>query len=169
LDILRERIKKILGAGANVILTTKGMDDVAVKYLVEAGAIGVRRVSKSDLRRIAKASGAQVVTTLANNEGDEVFDKAYLGEAQEVSEEAVGDNDYIFIKGLKEKHSKVCTLILRGANELMTDEVERSIHDALCVVKRTMESGYVVAGGGACEMALAIYLDHYASTLSTKE
>jgi len=90
-----------LKAGANVILTTKGIDDVANKYLIDAGCIGLRRVSKQDIRRIAKSVGATVVTTLSNPEGDETFDESSLGSAEVVYEEAVGDNDFIFIKGPK--------------------------------------------------------------------
>lgn len=138
-DILKIRIQKILDAGANVILTTKGIDDIATKYLVEANCIGLRRVKKDDLRRIAKSTGAQVITTLATAEGEEHFDPSYLGYAQEVYEEAVGDNDYVFFKGFKNQHA--CTILIRGANEFMCDEIERSVHDALCVVKRTLESG----------------------------
>lgn len=87
----------ILKAGANVILTTKGIDDVANKYLVDAGCMGLRRVPKSDLRRIAKSTGATVITTMADAEGDESFDASSLGTAECVYEEAVGDNDFIFI------------------------------------------------------------------------
>lgn len=167
LDILKTRCKLILDAGATVILTTRGLDDVAAKYLVEGGALGLRRVPKPDMRRLAAACGGALVTTFSNNEGEEVFDKASLGDASSVFEEALGDNDFVFFKGLKDKAKPVCTLIVRGANELMIDEVERSLHDALCVVKRTLESGFAVAGGGACEMALAIHLEAYASSIVT--
>ena len=98
---MKERIEKIINAGANVILTTKGIDDVAAKYLVEAKAIGLRRVSKGDLKKIAKASGATVVTTLATPEGEEVFDPSWVGSAEEVYEETVGDWEFMFFKGFK--------------------------------------------------------------------
>lgn len=67
------------------------------------------------------------------------------------------------------KNAKACTILLRGANEFQLEEIERSIHDSLCVIKRTLESGFVVAGGGACEIALGIYLDDFAKTLGSKE
>lgn len=167
MDVLRDRLNLILSAGANVILTSKGIDDLANKYLVEAKAMGLRRVPKDHLRRIAKACGAKVVTTFANEESGESFDVTCLGEAEEVFEEAIGDNDYIFFKGMK--NEKSASIIVRGANEMMTDEIERSLHDSLCVVKRTLESGSVVAGGGAVEMALSIYLDDQARKLDTNE
>jgi len=168
-DVLKERCEKLIKAGANVVLTTKGIDDLAAKYFVESGAIALRRVEKNDLRRIAKSCGATIITTFANadKEGEETFDASQLGEAAEVFEEAVGDNDFIFIQGLK--NTKAVTILLRGANEFMLDEVERSVHDSLCVVKRCIESGYVVAGGGAVEIALNIYLEDFARSLGSKE
>lgn len=113
-----------------------GLDDVAAKYLVEAGALGIRRVDKGDLQRIAKLTGATIITTLATPEGEEVFDSSSLGSCEEVTEEAVGDNDFIFFKGCKK--SSACSIIVRGANEYMIDEVERSLHDSICVAKRTL-------------------------------
>merc|ERR1711970_1605653 len=86
-DITKERIQKILDAGANVILTTGGIDDLCLKYFVEATAMAVRRCKKSDLKRIAKATGAQFVPSLANLEGEESFEPSCLGEAAEVSQE----------------------------------------------------------------------------------
>ena len=159
-DILKVRIKKIIDAGANVIFSTKGIDDMAQKYLVEAGCIGCRRVTKEDMRRISKCTGATVIDTMATIDGEEAFGPSLLGYAKEVYEEAVGDNDFIFIKGVK--NSQSATILIRGANEFMIAEVERSMHDALCVVKRTLESGNVVAGGGSVEMALNVHLEDYA-------
>lgn len=100
-----------------------GIDDLASKYMTEAGCIGLRRVNKGDLTRIAKLTGATVISTMATPEGEEVFDPSFLGECEEVVEEAVGDNDFVFFKGCKK--STACTIILRGANEYMLDEVER--------------------------------------------
>jgi T-complex protein 1 subunit alpha len=169
LDILKERLEKILAAGVNVIFTTKAMDDFASKYLVEKGIMGLRRVEKSDLRKIAKATGASIITTMANNEGNEVFEEANVGKADSVYEENLGDIDHIFIKNPRGGSNPVCTLVLRGANELMLDEVDRSLHDSLCVLKRTLESGRVVAGGGSVEVALSIYLEKLAQKTSNND
>jgi len=122
-DILKSRVTKILESGANVILTKMGIDDLASKYMVEAGCLGLRRVDGGDLHRIAKLTGATVISTMATPEGEEVFDSSFLGECDEVVEEAVGDNDFVFFKGCKK--SSACTIVLRGANEYMLDEVER--------------------------------------------
>ncbi|MEW5302360.1 MAG: hypothetical protein WDW38_002479 [Sanguina aurantia] len=166
-DITKERIQKILDSGANVILTTKGIDDMALKYFVEAGAIACRRVPKDDLKRIAKATGATMVMTLADMDGNESFDPAALGSAEEVVEERVADDAMMMIKGCKS--TKAVTLLLRGANDYMLDEMDRSLHDSLCVVKRVLESGKVVPGGGAVEAGLSIYLENFATTLGSRE
>ncbi|XP_048612602.1 T-complex protein 1 subunit alpha isoform X1 [Brassica napus] len=166
-DMTKERIEKLLKAGANVILTTKGIDDMALKYFVEAGAIAVRRVRKEDMRHVAKATGATLVTTFADMEGEETFDPAHLGSADEVVEERIADDDVVLIKGTKT--SSAVSVILRGANDYMLDEMERALHDSLCIVKRTLESNTVVAGGGAVESALSVYLEHLATTLGSRE
>ena len=168
-DILKERLEMIINAGATVIFTTKAMDDIASKYLVEKGIMGLRRVEKSDLKRIARATGASVITTLANNDGSESFEESSLGRAECVYEENLGDIDYIFIKNPKGSSNAVCSLVLRGANEFLLDEVERSIHDSLCVLKRTLESGHIVAGGGAVETALNVYLSKLAQKSGSKD
>ncbi|CAG2197075.1 T-complex protein 1 subunit alpha-like [Mytilus galloprovincialis] len=166
-DITKERIDKILSSGANVILTTGGIDDLCLKYFVEAGAMAVRRCKKVDLKRIAKATGGQLVSTLANLEGEESFDAAFLGQAEEVCQERVCDDELCLIKGPKARSA--ASIILRGANDFMCDEMERSVHDALCVVKRVLESKTVVPGGGAVEAALSIYLENFATSLGSRE
>lgn len=190
-DITIERIRKILAAGANVILTTKGIDDLCLKEFVEAGAMAVRRCKKEDLRRIAKATGATMVSSLANLDGEETFEASSLGSAEEVVQERISDDELILVKGTKVVSSS--SIILRGANgkalpttrfpnsyfpesirsrsffqktiDFLLDEMERALHDSLCAIKRTLESGSVVPGGGAVETALSIYLENFATTL----
>jgi len=166
-DITKERIQKILATGANVVLSTQGIDDLCMKYFVEAGAMAVRRCKKEDLRRIARHTGGRVVTDMSDLEGNEVFDVENLGNAEEVSQERICDDELILIKGGKAHTS--ASIILRGANDSVCDELERAIHDALCVVKRVLESKKVVVGGGSVEAALSIYLENFARTLSSRE
>lgn len=161
--IVIERIKKILATGANVILTTQGIDDLCLKEFVEAGAMGVRRCKKEDLRRIAKATGATLVSSLANLDGEETFEASSLGFAECVEQVRISDDELILIKGTKVVSSS--SIILRGANDSMLDEMERSLHDSLSIIKRTLESGSVVPGGGAVEVSLSIYLENFATTL----
>ncbi|KAJ8985326.1 hypothetical protein NQ317_008356 [Molorchus minor] len=167
LDITKERIQKILATGVNVVLVSGGIDDLCLKYFIESGAMAVRRVKKSDLKRIAKATGAQYLTSLTNMEGEEAFDSNMVGEAAEVVQERISDDELIVIKGPKARTA--ASIILRGPNDFYCDEMERSIHDALCVVKRVLESKSVVVGGGAVEAALSIYLENFATTLSSRE
>ncbi|KAK9376860.1 chaperonin Cpn60/TCP-1 family [Lipomyces chichibuensis] len=165
--IVLERVQKIINAGANVVLTTKGIDDLCLKSFVETGVMAVRRCKREDLRRIAHATGATLVSSLSNLEGEEVFEPSYLGYAEEVSQERISDDECILVKGTKAYTSS--SIILRGSNDFQLDEMERSIHDSLSVVKRTLESGNVVPGGGAVETALSIYLENFATTLGSRE
>jgi T-complex protein 1 subunit alpha len=100
-------------------------------------------------------------------ESEEVFNPEDLGFCSKVEERRVGDWEYMFFEGMKEQRAS--TIIIRGANEFFLDEIDRSIHDSLCVVKRVLESNSVVAGGGAVEVALSIYLDDFSRTLGTRE
>ncbi|XP_074033692.1 chaperonin containing TCP1 subunit 1 [Leptinotarsa decemlineata] len=167
LDITKERIQKILSTGVNVVLVSGGIDDLCLKYFVESGAMAVRRVKKADLKRIAKATGAAFLTSLTNMDGDETFDSTMVGEAAEVVQERIADDELIIIKGPKARTA--ASVILRGPNDFYCDEMERSVHDALCVVKRVLESKSVVVGGGSVEAALSIYLENFATTLSSRE
>ncbi|XP_020813582.1 T-complex protein 1 subunit alpha [Drosophila serrata] len=167
LDITKERINMILSTGVNVVLVSGGVDDLCMKYFVEAGAMAVRRVKKSDLKIIAKATGAAFLTSLTNMDGEESFDAAMVGEAAEVAQERICDDELILIKGTKARAA--ASIILRGPNDFYCDEMERSVHDALCVVKRVLESKKVVAGGGCVEAALSIYLENFATSLASRE
>merc|ERR1740127_9426 len=166
-DITRDRIQLLLNAGANVILTTKGIDDMAIKYFVEAGALAVRRVKKDDLRRVAKMTGGTLLITFADMDGNESFTPEMLDTADEVIEERIADDDHLIIKG--GKTSNACSVLLRGANMHMLDEVERSLHDALCAIKRALESASVVPGGGCVESSLSIHLENFATSLGSRE
>ena len=167
LDITKERCKKLIDAGVNVVLCTKGIDEFAIKYFVEAKCIAIRRVDKSDMKRIASATGAKIMISFAEEGGEEVIDTNNLGEAEEVSEETVSDYEFIFFKKCKKQLAQ--TILLRGANEFMLDEVERSIHDALCAVKRVLESSSLVVGGGCVEVSTSIYLEQVSRTLGSRE
>jgi len=163
-SIVIERVEMILKAGANVVFTTKGIDDLCLKHFIERNTLAVRRCKKEDLRRIAKATGATMVSTLADvDTGDEKFDAKSLGHAEEVVQERISDDECILVKGPK-VHT-AASIILRGANEYSLDEMERSVHDSLSAVKRTLESGRIVPGGGAVETALHIYLEEWATSV----
>jgi len=164
---MKERIQLVLKAGANVVFTTKGIDDMALKYFIEAGAVAVRRCKRDDLRRIAKSTGGVLWTSLGNLDGEESFDPSALGHAEEVTQERVADDELILVKGCK--NTSTSSIVLRGANTMLLDEMERSVHDALSIVKRVLESKAVVPGGGASEIALSTYLENFATTLGSRE
>lgn len=166
-DITKERIQKILAAGANVVLTTQGIDDMCLKYFVEAGAIAVRRVPKEDMKVLARATGGTLCMNLVNMDGDESYDSSMLGQCESVYQDRVSDDEILVFSKPKAKSS--ASILLRGANDFMLDEMERSLHDSLCVVKRVLESKTVVPGGGACEAALSIFLENFATQLGSRE
>ncbi|VEU24287.1 DEKNAAC105657 [Brettanomyces naardenensis] len=166
-ELVLDKVHKIIKAGANVVLTTKGIDDLCLKEFVENKVMAVRRCKKEDLRRIARATGANFLSSMSNLEGDETFEASDLGFADEVTQERFSDDECILIKN--PKTYSAASIILRGANEYSLDEMERSMHDALSVVKRTLESGNVVPGGGAVETALNIYLENFATTVGSRE
>ena len=159
--MLKNMIDKVIGSGANVVLCQKGIDDMAQHYLAKAGVIAVRRIKESDLTKLAKATGARVVTNL-----DDLFEKD-LGVADLVEERKIEEDRWVFVEGCK--HPKSVTLLLRGGSQRVVDEVERSVHDALMVVKDVIESPFIVAGGGAPETFAATKLRSWAKTLEGRE
>mmetsp|Transcript_10166 Transcript_10166/g.42623 ORF Transcript_10166/g.42623 Transcript_10166/m.42623 type:complete len:230 (-) Transcript_10166:408-1097(-) len=166
-DLTAQRIQTVLNAGANVILTSKGIDDSALKYFSGSNAIACRRVTPKDMRRIAKATGATLQLNMADLNGDESFDPSMLGHAEEVYEDKIRDDTVIMIKG--PKLQPINTVLLRGPNEMMCDEMQRSLIDATSVVKRILDSNMVVAGGGAIEAAVSTHLENFATMLGSRE
>lgn len=159
-----DKIKKLLKAGANVILTTKGISDGCTKILIEGGAMGVKRCRREDLDRIASITGTQVYASFEDVTGEEFI--PVLGVADSVHVEVLGEEKCMVISTPKGTGSSI---ILRGANEQILDEMERSIHDGLCALKRTLESRAVVVGGGAFEAALGTYIGNFGLSFGTNE
>lgn len=159
--MIREMVEKIQNAGANVLFAQKGIDDLAQHYLAKAGILAVRRVKKSDMEKLAKATQAKVVTNLDDLTLED------LGEAGLVHEKKISGEDMIFVEGCKDP--KAVTLLVRGSTEHVVDEIERAVEDAIGVVSATVEDGKVVAGGGAAEIAIAKGLKEYADTISGRE
>ncbi|WP_202318707.1 thermosome subunit beta [Archaeoglobus neptunius] len=159
--MLRDMVDKIAAAGANVVFCQKGIDDLAQYYLAKAGILAVRRVKQSDIEKIAKATGAKILTDLREITSED------LGYAELVEERKVGDEKMVFIEGCK--NPKAVTLLVRGGSEHVVDEVERSLNDAIKVVKTALESGKVVAGGGAPEIEVSLRLKEWAPSLGGRE
>lgn len=159
--MLKTMVDKVIGSGANVVLCQKGIDDMAQHYLAKAGIIAVRRIKESDLTKLARATGARIVTNL-----DDLFEKD-LGAADLVEERRIEEDKWVFVEGCR--HPRSVTLLLRGGSQRVVDEVERSVHDALMVVKDVIENPSVVAGGGAPETFAATKLRSWAKSLEGRE
>ncbi len=155
--MLKNLVDKVSKSSANVVLCQKGIDDMAQYYLAKAGILAVRRIKESDLTKLAKATGARIVTNL-----NELTDKD-LGQAKLVEERQVEADKWVFIEGCQ--NPKAVSILARGGSQRVVDEVERSIHDALMSVKDAVEYPYVVVGGGAAEAHVSGKLREWANSL----
>ncbi len=160
-NMLRDMVEKITATGANVVLCQKGVDDVAVHFLAKKGVYAVRRVTESDMKKIAKATGAKIASNFKDLSKDD------LGFAGIVEERKVGDDQFTYI--MECKNPKAVTLLIRGGTEHVTNEIERAMTDAIGDVAASLKDGMVVAGAGAPEIELAMGLRKYAETLSGRE
>jgi thermosome len=159
--LLKGMIDKVLATGANVVICQKGIDDMAQHFMARKGIIAVRRAKKSDMEKLARATGGKIISNI------DALTSADLGCAALVEERRTGDDKMTYIEGCK--NPKSVTLLIRGGTQRMTAEAERSIHDALCVVRDLLEEPKVLAGGAAPEMEIAGVLRKYAQTLAGRE
>jgi archaeal chaperonin len=159
--MLKDMTDKISGSGANVLLCEKGIDDVAQHYLAKKGILAVRRVKQSDMEKLVKATGGEVVSNVNDLRAED------LGFAKLVEERKVADDKMTFVEG--SKNPKAVTILVRGGSERLVDEAERAIHDALCVVRDVVLDPRVVGGGGAPEAEVGRRLREHAQKLSGKE
>jgi thermosome len=158
---LKGMVEKVMKSGANVLICEKGIDDLAQHYLAKEGIYAVRRVKRSDMEKLAKATGGKIVTNLDDLSASE------LGNAEQVEEVKISDSDMTFITGCK--NPKAVSVLIRGGTEHVVDEVERALHDALKVVAVAVEDGIAVPGGGAPEIEIAIRLKDYGQTVGGRE
>ena len=159
--MLRNMVEKIAEVGANVVICQKGIDDMAQHFLARKGILAVRRAKKSDMEKLAKATGGRIVTNIEGlTEND-------LGYAELVEERKIGEDKMVFIEGCRDP--RAVAILIRGGSERIVDEAERSLHDALCVVRDVVEEPKILAGGGAPEIEVAKTLRDYARTLSGRE
>ena len=160
-NMLRDMVDKIAATEANVVVCQKGIDDMVQNFLARKGILAVRRAKKSDMEKLAKATGGKVVTNLQD------ISKKDLGNAALVEERKIGDDKMTFIEGCRNPRS--VAILIRGGTERIVDEAERSIHDALCVVRDVVQEPKIVVGGGAPEVEVAKALRDYAQTLPGRE
>ena len=159
--MLKEMVDKIAATGANVVICQKGIDDVAQHFLAKKGILAVRRVKRSDMEKLERATGGRIVSNI-----DDIMAND-LGYAEIVEERKVGEDKMVFIEGTKDP--KAVSIVIRGGLERMVDEAERSFRDALSVVADVLKKPKVVYGGGAFEAEVAKYIRDYATKVSGKE
>ena len=159
--IIREKVEKIAKSGANVVFCQKGIDDLAQHFMAKKGMYAARRVSKSDMEKLARATGAKIATSLDDLSASD------LGFAGVVEAKKVGDEDMTFVKECK--NAKAVTMLIRGGTDHVADEVKRAIEDAIGDVASALTSGKVVSGAGATETELAMQLRRFAESLSGRE
>ena len=160
-SMLKEMVDKIKATGANVVFCQKGIDDMAQYFLAKAGILAVRRVKKSDMEKLARATGAKIVTKI------EDLTPESLGKAELVEERKVADEKMVFVEGCP--NPRAVSILIRGGAEHIVDEAERAIHDALSVVRNVIKEPKIVAGGGSAEIEIALKLKEFAKTLPSKE
>ncbi|RLG57562.1 MAG: thermosome subunit [Hadesarchaea archaeon] len=160
-SILKGMVERVAKTGANVVICQKGIDDLAQHYLAKAGIYAVRRAKKSDMEKLARATGGRIVTNLEDLTSDD------LGEAGLVEEHKIGEDKLTLVKECK--NPKAVGILIRGGTEHVVDEVERAIHDAISVIGAAIEDGKIVVGGGAPEIELSKRLREYSETVGGRE
>jgi len=153
--MLKSMVEKLYSIGANVVICQKGIDDMAQHFLAKNGILAVRRVKESDMTKLAKATGGRISSSI-----DDISEKD-LGSAELVHQKKVETDKWVFIEGCRNPQS--VTMLIRGGTQRVVDEVDRSIHDSLMVVKDVIETPAIVAGGGAPEALLAAFLKDWSN------
>lgn len=159
--IILKKLKQCEDSGANIILSKLPIGDLATQYFADRKIFCAGRVSTEDIERTLKAVGGTVQSTTTDITAE------HLGTCEKFEEVQIGNERYNLFKGCPE--AKTCTLVLRGGAEQIIEEVERSLHDAIMIVKRSIKNNMIVAGGGAIEMELSRYLREYSQTIAGKQ
>jgi thermosome len=160
-EMLKRKVDQVVATGANVVFCQKGIDDMAQHYMAKAGVMAARRVKKSDMDKLAKATGGKVVNNLAD------LNKEDLGLCGLVEERKVGNDKMVFVEECKDPQA--VAIFVRAGLERMLDEAERALNDALYVISDVAESPKMVAGGGSVEMEMSKAVREYASQIGGRE
>jgi len=166
-EIVKKKVLKLAITGINVVLTSKGIDDFVVKLFHKNGIIAVRRVSLDDLKRIAISCGTKVQKVFHSNKFKDTKKSVYFGVAEEIFEQDLNSFKFITIRGCSFCPGN--SILLRGANTYLLEEMSRSLVDSISVLKRTIEGKKLVAGGGSCETALSILLEKLSNSVPSRE
>jgi thermosome len=160
-QMIQEMVDAIQKSGANVVFCQKGIDETAQNFLYKRGILAVRRVKNSDMKKLARATGADIITQIKSITIQD------LGSAKKVSQKSIGSDNMIFIEGCSSP--KAITVLIRGSTEIIVDNAERSLKNALSAVKNTLEHPYIIPGGGSIEVQLRKGLLEYAERIGGKE
>ena len=160
-EMMKRMVDKIKKSGANVVLCQKGIDDTTQHYLAKDGILAVRRIKKSDIEKLGRATGGKIITNLDDLKADD------LGKAGSVEERKIGDDKMVFVQGCKDPRS--VSILIRAGLERLVDEAERALNDALSVVADVVQKPKVVTGGGAAEAEVAKRLKQYATKVGGRE
>ncbi|MEM1841009.1 MAG: thermosome subunit alpha [Ignisphaera sp.] len=160
-NILRDMVEKLASVGATVVICQKGIDDVAQHYLAKKGIMAVRRVKRSDMEKLERATGGRIVTSVRD------LTERDLGVCEVVEERRVGNDKMVFVERCK--NPRAVTILLRGANDMLLDEVERSINDGLNTVRNILRDPKIAFGGGAVEIEVAMRLRKWAESVGGRE
>ncbi|MHA2202576.1 MAG: thermosome subunit alpha [Candidatus Hodarchaeales archaeon] len=159
--MIKKMVDKVVESGANVVIAQKGLDDIAQHLLAKQNIMAIRRVKKSDMEKLSKATGAKIVSSIPDLSAND------LGASGKIYETKVGDDDMVFVEDCP--MAKSVTILIRGGTELVVDEAERSIHDAICVIRNVLEDRKIVAGGGAPEAYVSRKLHKFSESLVGRE
>jgi len=181
-NMLKSRVNKLKDVGANVVFCQKGVDDKAQNFLAQENIITIRRVKRSDMEKLARASSAKIVNNILDITSED------LGKAGKVEEKKIGDDNMIFVSECDDPKAvsilisddnmifvsecddpKAVSILIRAGIEHVVDEAERMLHDALSVVRAAIENPYILPGGGASEIELAKRLRAYAQSIGGRE
>jgi len=160
-NIIYSELDGIVKTGAKVILSRLAIGDLATQHFADRGLFCAGRVPDDDLRRVAQATGGKIQTTTSN------LDPSVLGTCGKFEERQIGGARYNFFTGCTQ--TQTATILLRGGGEQFVDEADRSLHDAIMIVRRAVKHSQVVGGGGAIEMELSQYLHDYSRTIPGKQ
>jgi len=159
--MLKSRVNKLKDVGVNVVFCQKGIDDKAQNFLAQENIITIRRVKRSDMEKLARATHAKIINNIFEVTSDD------LGKAGKVEEKKIGDDNMIFVSECDDP--KAVSILIRAGIEHLVDEAERMLHDALSVVRAAIENPYILPGGGASEIELAKRLRAYAQSIGGRE
>jgi len=167
IDLVKSQIRKIFESGANLIITTKGIEEEYIKYFLKNGIIAIKRVSFENIKRIAMATGGRIQNSFTQTPYKKSFDSLWLGEAEEAFSQEISFSEIFIIRGCR--FSSAGTIFLRGGTEYLLEELAQSLFDAIFIIKRAIEGNKLVAGGGAVETSLCTSIQKLSNSILSRE